>query len=61
MSINNTKEKHTFYGKKYTEQSKSKMSLSKAVSFIEIKDLKTGVVKTFNCNVQAAKYLNVSE
>ena len=62
MSINNIKEKHPFFYKKHTEQSKVKMSLySKTSLKVRIKDLETGKVNLFNSNVQAAKYLNVSE
>src|SRR5205807_7401976 len=62
MSINNTKEKHPFFGKKHTEESKLKMLLSSKIAKpVQIKDVKTGVIKTFRSNVQAANYLKVSE
>lgn len=61
-SLNNTKENHPFFGKNHTEESKIKMSLSsKKALAVRIKDFDTDTVKLFNSNVQAAKYLNVSE
>ena len=62
MSLNNTKEKHPFYGRKHTEESKVKMALSSPLAkAVEVIDVETGEKKFFNSNVQAAKYLNVSE
>lgn len=62
MSLNNTKEKHPFYGRKHTEESKVKMALSSPLAkSVEVIDVETGEKKFFNSNVQAAKYLNVSE
>ena len=62
MSLNNTKEKHPFYGRKHTEESKVKMTLSSPLAkSVEVIDVETGEKKFFNSNVQAAKYLNVSE
>lgn len=67
MSINNTKEKHPFFCKKHTEVSRffyfyyikiknaAKMLLnSKMASPVEIINIKTGVVKSFRSNVDAA-------
>ena len=40
ISLNNTKEKHPFFGKKHTEESKLKMSLSSKLAMaVKIKDL----------------------
>jgi group I intron endonuclease len=62
MSINNTKEKHPFFGKKHSEASKIIMSLS-SINALSVKviDVETGIEKTFNSNVKAADYLKVSE
>lgn len=62
MSINNTKEKHPFYGKKHNESSKIKMFLSsKSALGVKIICIETGAVNYFNSNVKAANYLKTSE
>lgn len=61
MSINNTKEKHPFYGKEHNESSKIKMSLSsKSALGVKIICVKTGTINYFNSNVKAG-YLKTSE
>jgi len=62
MSINNAKEKHTFYGKKRSEETILRMSInSKTALTVKINDISTNDVKVFRSNVQAVKYLGVSE
>lgn len=62
MSINNTKEKHPFYGRKHNELSKIKMSLSsKSALGVKVICVDTGTVKYFNSNVKAANSLKTSE
>jgi len=62
MSINNTGVNHPFFGKKHTEESKVKMSLSsKLVKAVIITDVDSGLVEKFRSNTQAAKHLNISE
>jgi len=62
MSINNAKEKHPFYGKKRSEETKLRMSLnSKTALTVKINDLSSNDAKIFRSNVQAGKYLGVSE
>lgn len=41
MSILNTKEKHPFFGKKHTEESKLKMSLSRKAFYVKVIDVIT--------------------
>ncbi len=61
ISINNIKKKHPFLVKvHWWVNSKNLAFLSTALA-VEIKDVKTGRVQTFNCNIKAAKYLDVSK
>jgi len=61
MSVNNTKEKHPFFGKKHTEVYKAKILLNSKTAFpVEIINIKTGKVKSFRSYVDAASFLNVS-
>lgn len=62
MSMNNTKEKHPFYGKKRSEETILRMSInSKTALTVKINDISTNEVKVLRSNVQAGKYLGVSE
>jgi hypothetical protein len=62
MSINNAKEKHPFYGKKRSEETKLRMSLnSKTALTVKIKDISTNDANIFRSNIQAGKYLGISE
>jgi hypothetical protein len=62
MSINNTKEKHPSYGKKRSEETKLRMSInSKRALTVKIIDISINDTKVFRSNVQAGKYLGVSE
>lgn len=62
MSINNAKEKHPFYGKKRSEETKLKMSLNSKIALtVKINDISTNDANIFRSNVQAGKYLGVSE
>ena len=38
-----------------------KISFSHSVGAVDITDVETGIVKSFNSNCQAAKYLNINE
>jgi excinuclease UvrABC nuclease subunit len=62
MSINNTKEKHPFYGKKRSEETILRISINSKIALtVKINDISTNEVKIFRSNVQAGKYLGVSE
>jgi group I intron endonuclease len=62
MSINNAKEKHPFYGKKRSEETILRMSInSKTALTVKINDIRTNETKIFRSNIQAGKYLGVSE
>jgi group I intron endonuclease len=62
MSINNAKEKHPFYGKKRSEETILRMSInSKTALAVKINDISINDTKVFRSNVQAGKYLGVSE
>ena len=62
MSVNNTKEKHPFFGKKHNEQSIRLMSLnSPTAQSVTVIDTKTNERFSFNSNVNAPKFLGVSE
>jgi hypothetical protein len=62
MSINNAKEKHPFYGKKRSEETILRMSInSKTALTVKIYDIITNDTKVFRSNVQAGKYLGISE
>jgi len=62
MSMDNAKEKHPFYGKSRSEETKLRMSInSKTALTIKIYDISTNDCKVFRSNVQAGKFLNVCE
>lgn len=62
MSINKAKEKHPFYGKKRSEETILRMSInSKTALTVKIYDIITNDTKVFRSNVQAGKYLGISE
>ena len=62
MSVNNTKEKHPFFGKKHNKESIELMSLSSPTAeSVTIIDTKTNERFSFNSNVKASKFLGVSE
>ena len=62
MSVNNTKEKHPFFGKKHNEKSIGLMSInSPTAQSVTIIDTKTNERFSFNSNVKASKFLGVSE
>lgn len=52
----------SFYGKKHSAETIAKIySYYKKSLPVKITDIETGLAKTLNSNVQAAKYLNISE
>lgn len=62
MSIYNSKEKQPFSGKTRNEETILGMSIkSKTALTVEIKDINTNDVNIFSNNVQAGKYLGISE
>lgn len=62
MSINNTKEKHPFFGKNHNEESIRLMSLnSPRAQLVTIINTKPNEKSIFNSNVSAYKFLGVSE
>lgn len=62
MSINNAKEKHPFYEKKRSEETILRIPInSKRALIVKINDITTNDTKVFRSNVQAGKYLGVSE
>ena len=62
MSVNNTKEKHPFFGKKHSETSRAIMILnSKTALAVDVIDTLTGQVKSFRSNSEAARFFNISE
>jgi group I intron endonuclease len=62
MSINNTGVNHPFFGKKHTDETKVKMSLSsKLAKAVIITDVDSGLVERFTSNTQAAKHFNINE
>jgi excinuclease UvrABC nuclease subunit len=62
MSVNNTREKHPFFGKKHSKESTLLMSLnSPKAQEVTIIDTQTNEETKFNSNVNASKFLGVSE
>lgn len=62
MSVNNTKEKHPFFGKKHSEISRASMILNrKAVLAVDVIDTTNGEIKRFRSNSEAARFFNISE
>lgn len=62
MSINNTKEKHPFFGKKHSEISRANRILnSKTALAVDSIDTINGEVKSFRSNSEAARFFNISE
>jgi hypothetical protein len=62
VSVNNTKEKHPFFGKKHSEISRASMILnSKTALAVDIIDTINGEVKSFRSNSEAARFFKVSE
>ena len=62
MSINNTKEKHPFFGKKHSEISRANRILnSKTALAVDSIDTIDGEVKSFRSNSEAARFFNISE
>ena len=62
MSVNNTREKHPFFGQKHSKESTMLMSLnSPKAQGVTIIDTQTNEETSFNSNVNASKFLPVSE
>ena len=62
MSINNTKEKHPFFGKNHNEKSIRLMLLnSSKAQQVTMINTKTNEKSMYNSNVSASKFLGVSE
>jgi len=62
MSVNNTREKHPFFGKKHSKESTLLMSFnSPKAQGVTIIDTQTNEETNFNSNVNASKFLGVSE
>jgi hypothetical protein len=60
MSVNNTQEKHPFFGRKHSEISRASMILN-SKTIVDIIDTINGEVKSFKSNSEAARFFNVSE
>jgi hypothetical protein len=53
---------HPFLGRKHSEESKLKMSLSSRLSSpVKLLHIEIGKEKFFNSNIQAANFLNICE
>lgn len=62
ISINNTKEKHPFFGKNHNEKSIRLMSInSSKAKPVTVINTKTNEKSMYNSNVSASKFLGVSE